>query len=658
MELNFILNYVNKVMNTSKSIEKSYWIYKLFTEMSKNYSLDSNEFKYTLLFLQGIVYPLNETDKKLNLSEKTVIKAILEKSGLTEKEYLKILKEKQDTGLAIETILSENKSIGLDDFGFDTINYDNNITSLYEDIYQINEFEGKNSVQYKIDYLKELFNKYSPEESKYITRLILGQLRIGSGFGTVRDACVWFLFPKIVGNDKKFNWVCDGEEIIPYYSYNVKNNEELNISEIDLNIYPIIENNQLSDNGFYTCSDIKSIKEYPKLYTELFNEKFNYTNDIFKLFQKIQTSINKGENMFEDFLKIEMETFTPIKSMLFKASSDETDALDTCGINYNGNERSAVLEYKYDGFRVQSHKKDMRVELYTRNLENVTNQFPDVVRYIQSLPVNEIILDGEIVAYGEDGKVRPFQEISQRIRRKYDIEETATKFPVKYVIFDILKLENQSTDKFTFIDRRNIIEQNIGYNNYEGLTLSQFKIVSSEEEIRDFFKIAVFEEQNEGVMVKRLDSEYHSGKHVGYGCKLKECLDPLDVVITGAEWGNGKRSDWLTSFNISIQDSNGNLKEVGKVSTGFKEKEGNDGVTFEFMTKILKPLIKSKNGKIVEVEPEIILEVAFEEIQESETYSSGYAIRFPRFKKLRTKPLNEISRIIDVEDTYKTQRGR
>jgi DNA ligase-1 len=162
----------------------------------------------------------------------------------------------------------------------------------------------------------------------------------------------------------------------------------------------------------------------------------------------------------------------------------------------------------------------------------------------------------------------------------------------------------------------------------------------------------------EGVMIKALDKQYSPGKRVGYGMKVKPVMETLDVVITRAEWGEGKRKGWLTSYYIAVQDKDGSLLEIGKVSTGVKELE-TTGTTYSQMTELLEKNKTKQEGKLVEVEPKVIIEVNYEEIQKSPTYSSGFALRFPRFIRLRPdKDIKEISTLDFVKELYSVQRGK
>ena len=158
-------------------------------------------------------------------------------------------------------------------------------------------------------------------------------------------------------------------------------------------------------------------------------------------------------------------------------------------------------------------------------------------------------------------------------------------------------------------------------------------------------------------MLKALDAPYKPGARVGHMVKLKETMENLDLVIIGAEWGEGKRAKWLSSFVVACRDEDGNLLEIGRVSTGLKEKK-EEGLSYAEMTELLEPLIISEKGKEVKVKPEIVIEVAYEEIQKSPTYSSGYALRFPRVVRQRTeeRSVDDISSLEYVQQLFDAQK--
>jgi len=245
--------------------------------------------------------------------------------------------------------------------------------------------------------------------------------------------------------------------------------------------------------------------------------------------------------------------------------------------------------------------------------------------------------------------------MSQRIKRKYNIEQMMKDFPVELNIFDIMCYKGENIMNKPFKERRKFLEKMVKQEKKKIVLAKQ--IVTSNEEKADKFYRASLASGEEGIMAKNLEGIYKPGSRVGYGIKVKPVMETLDLVIVGAEWGEGKRKGWLSSFVVACRDGK-DFIQIGKVGTGIKELES-DGVTFDELTKMLKPLIVEDKGKTVIVKPKIIIELNYEEIQKSPTYSSGFALRFPRVVRLRPdKPLSEVSSIRLVKKLYITQRSR
>tara|TARA_Y100000310_G_C20571924_1_gene758484 strand:- start:286 stop:1293 length:1008 start_codon:yes stop_codon:yes gene_type:complete len=314
------------------------------------------------------------------------------------------------------------------------------------------------------------------------------------------------------------------------------------------------------------------------------------------------------------------------------------------------------FEHKLDGFRMSVHSNGKEIKLFTRRLENVTNQFPDAVEMVKKhVKGKNFILDCEAVGFDyKSKKYLPFQNISQRIKRKYGIEDMAKKLPVELNVFDIIYYDGKNLMEKSLRERRELLEKIVKVKKRE-MVLTRKLVTDDANKVESFFNEAL-EHSMEGLMVKNYEGEYKPGRYVKGWMKLKNVLEPLDCVILGAEWGNGKRAGWLTSYYIAIL-IDGEFKEIGKVSSGIKEKEAQ--LTYWKMTEMLKPLILKTKGKKVDVKPKIILEVAYEEIQKSPTYSSGWGLRFPRVMRLRNdKSLNEISDIDLVKKIHNSQKKK
>jgi DNA ligase 1 len=377
--------------------------------------------------------------------------------------------------------------------------------------------------------------------------------------------------------------------------------------------------------------------------------------------ESIQKAIDKSNDLAiifdiarkgkpKDLKKVSLEIGKPIKAMLAQKANNFKEGFEKLG-------KPCAIEYKYDGFRLIIHKKGKQVILFTRSLENVTKQFPEVVEYVlKYVKGNSFILDSETVGFNKKTKeYTDFQAISQRIRRKYNIDKLQKELPVEVNVFDVLYYNNKSFLDEPFEKRAKLIREIISNCPYKIIASRQI-ITSDEKKAKEFYKKAL-EDNQEGVMMKSLESPYKPGRRVGNMVKIKPEERDLDLVITGAEYGTGKRSGWLSSFTISCRGKKrGDYLEVGKVGTGIKEKT-EQGISFEELTKKLKSLIVKEKGKEVKIKPKVVVAVTYQQIQRSPNYESGWALRFPRFTALRPdKPLSEIADIKEIEENFKNQR--
>ncbi len=380
------------------------------------------------------------------------------------------------------------------------------------------------------------------------------------------------------------------------------------------------------------CFHPKDITE-KKLYASLVQEAYDKSTDFAEVFEK---SLSKKLN------QIKLSPGKPVKVMLFPKAKNVEDAFRIIG-------KPAAFEYKYDGFRVMINKdKKGKIRIFTRRLEEVTGQFPEIASYVLSnVKGSNFIIDGEAVGYdSKTNNYTPFQAISQRIKRKYGIEEMAKNLPIELEIFDIIYYEDKDLIEEPFQKRRELLTKIVKEEPLK-IALAKQIVTSDSDEVEKFYEKAL-EENQEGLMGKSLSAPYKPGARIGYAVKLKPEDKDFDLVITGAEWGTGKRAGWLTSFDVSCRE-NENLLEIGKVSTGLKELK-EQGLSFEEMTERLNELKISESGRNIKVKPEIVVTVQYQNIQKSPTYTSGYALRFPRIKSLRPdRGIDDIATIEDVE---------
>lgn len=345
--------------------------------------------------------------------------------------------------------------------------------------------------------------------------------------------------------------------------------------------------------------------------------------------------------------KVRLKVGTSVQVLLAEKAPDLKTALKKFD--------RVALEYKYDGARVQIHKDGDKITLFTRRLENVTRQFPDLVKFAKKgLKPKKCIVDGEILGINpKTDKPLPFQQLSQRIQRKYDIEKMVKEIPIQANLFDVIYVDGKELFNTPFGERRATLKK-IVKPIPKKFQLAKQLVTKNLKKAEKFYKSAIAANQ-EGLIVKNLDSKYQPGRRVGYWLKVKPKMENLDLVIIGAEWGRGRRANWLSSFILACREQNtGEFLPCGMMGTGLTDNQ------FKEMTEKLKPLIVEEHGRRVEVKPKIVVEVGYEEIQRSPNYKSGYALRFPRLIRERTqdKGPKEADTLKRLKKIFTSQRKR
>ena len=334
-----------------------------------------------------------------------------------------------------------------------------------------------------------------------------------------------------------------------------------------------------------------------------------------------------------------MKPLTPLSFML----ADVMFSAEEIEQYYN---KPLICEFKYDGIRVQLHKFGVKVKMFSRKLEDVASSFPEIVSVVSSMP-SEFILDGEVLAYRADRPLH-FQELQKRLRRKAVTDHLMAEVPVVYVPYDIMYLNGQSLIDRPLTERKKLLSQ---FRFKEPIIYLGYRVMSTASEIAGAFR----ESRNaghEGLVVKELESQYYPGKRGRHWTKLKHELDTIDAVIVIAEYGHGKRAGTLSDYTFAVRDENdsGSLKTIGKAYSGLTDAE------IAKMTEKLRSITIKNEGYRLIVRPEIVLEVAFDSIQKSDRHNSGFALRFPRIKHIRTdKTVRDIDTLEKVQRIYERQ---
>ena len=335
--------------------------------------------------------------------------------------------------------------------------------------------------------------------------------------------------------------------------------------------------------------------------------------------------------------KVRIEPFRPVNFMLAEPVPDAAEAAN----RFKG---KAIAEYKYDGVRAQVHRRGDEIRIYSRRLEEITASFPEVSEGLSSAR-GDFIIDGEIVPFSE-GRPLPFQLLQRRLRRMEDFESAARNAPVILFAFDILMKGARETVDLPLSQRKTKLRATI-----EGTRAreAESQEVGSAEEIE-----AAFRKSRslgyEGLVIKDPGSVYVMGKRGSGWVKLKEELDTLDVVIVAAEYGHGKRAGVISDYTFAVRDGE-SLATIGKAYSGLTDEE------IDTMTEKLKEITTKDYGYRRDVKPEVVIEVAFDSIQKSTRHDSGYALRFPRIKRIRTdKSVSDIDTLEAVERIFSAQK--
>ncbi|MFW9861949.1 MAG: ATP-dependent DNA ligase [Candidatus Thorarchaeota archaeon] len=496
--------------------------------------VDPVEVRTSALFLGGCIFSESD-DRVLNVSWgglKSALKQVIDFS-------MEDLSESYqgDTGDAVAALLESGK------FTVQTGLFSTplSIKSLEDNFSVIAGLQGVGSKKKKEAILAQILREAAPIEAKYITALVLNDMRVGLSEGLLAE-----------GIARAFS------------------------------IEPILVRRAWSLTG-----DLGQVAEMAA----------------------------KGGASALDEIKVTL--FRPVKPML-ASPADSVDEVFRTGSSY-------AFEFKLDGARVQIHKQGDKVTIYSRRLQDVTESLPDIVEIVRRKVAAELaILDGEVVAVNDKGQPFPFQVVMRRFGRTREIEKTKDEVQLHLYVFDLLLLEAKQHIDSTFSERRELLESIVPQE-----FLIESYCTTSENEAESYFDKSKTL-GHEGLIAKQVDSAYVPGTRGKNWFKIKHSLDTMDLVIIAAEWGHGRRKNWLSDYHLAVRDPDtDSFIMIGKTYKGLTD------VEFDEMTSKLKSIATGKKGHVVTVKPEIVVEVLADEIQESPTYKSGMALRFARIVNIR-----------------------
>jgi DNA ligase-1 len=487
-------------------------------------------------FLLGRVFPAWESTT-LDVGPNLCHAALARAAGpnVTPDDVADRLAEAGEIGAVAEALdLGGQRGLGsYGDSGTDALT----VAEVDETLRAVAGAEGAGSRDRKLDRLFGLFTRADPLEARYLARLVLAEMRVGVGEGTVRDAV-----------SEAFDVPVDAVE-----------------------------------------------------------RAIQVTNDLGAV------AVRAREEGVAGLEAVELSVGRPVQAMLAEAGT-ATDAVEAWG--------TVAVETKFDGARVQVHRDGRgEIRVFSRNMADVTDALPEVVEFADREADAPLILDGEVVAVDDAGDPLPFQEVLRRFRRKHDVERTREEVAVEFHAFDCLHRDGTDLLDAPLTERRDHLDAALNAG------ISPLTLADDPAEV-EALETEALDSGHEGVMLKNPESAYTPGKRGRNWLKRKPDVETLDLVVTGAEWGEGRRATFLGTFEVSARDDDG-YAPVGNVATGITDERLAD------LTARFEPLIRREEGTEVDIRPEVVFEVGYEEIQRSSTYEGGYALRFPRFVAVR-----------------------
>ena len=311
-----------------------------------------------------------------------------------------------------------------------------------------------------------------------------------------------------------------------------------------------------------------------------------------------------------------IQLFRPLQPMLASPAEDVADAMTRLG--------EAALDYKLDGARVQVHRSGDDVRVFTRGLNDITDSVPELVESVRVLPVKEVVLDGEAIALREDGTPAPFQVTMARFGSRVDVDRLRKQTPLTTLFFDMLHVDGRSLLDDPAVERFSAMRDMLP----EPLIIP--RLITSDTEAAAAFMKQAKAAGHEGIVAKSLDAGYDAGRRGRAWLKVK-VADTLDLVVLAAEWGNGRRQGWLSNLHLGARNPHdGGFVMLGKTFKGLTD------TLLEWQTHELLAREIGREGHIVHVRPELVVEIAFEGVQKSSRYPGGVALRFARVRRYRS----------------------
>lgn len=455
------------------------------------------------------------------------------------------------------------------------------ISQVYKALFEIAKNNGEGSQERKVQLLVTLLNTLDPLSAKYVCRIIVGTLRLGFSTMTLLDSLSWAM----TGSKKE---------------------------------------NSLLEAAYQKKADIGKLAESYLAHTDE----------------------AKRQQALADY---NIEVGVPIVPQLCQVLASSEDVIEKM--------EEVYAEAKYDGLRVQIHLsrkglpnpvdggERIHVKSFTRNLEDSTHMFPELVKLLDQVQADEVIFDGEAIGYDPaTGKLLPFQETITR-KRKHDVEKATQNVPLRFFIFDVLAVDGKSLLETELRTRKELLQNILAET--EQFVRTSFLTTSDPKELQKFHEEQLAQGL-EGVVIKQVDSPYQSGRKGWYWVKMKQAAgthaklqDTIDCVVLGYYFGRGKRTEFgLGAFLVGVLTSEQTVVTIAKIGTGMSDEQIKELKKLADAIKVeTQPTAYSVTKELVPdvwIAPEIVAEIAADEITRSPLHTAGVALRFPRLIKLRS----------------------
>ncbi|MFF0259539.1 ATP-dependent DNA ligase [Streptomyces microflavus] len=310
----------------------------------------------------------------------------------------------------------------------------------------------------------------------------------------------------------------------------------------------------------------------------------------------------------------------PVQPMLAHTAASVTEAVDKLG--------PCAVEEKLDGIRVQVHRDGDRVRAFTRTLDDITDRLPELVTAVAALETGRFILDGEVIALGDDGRPRPFQETAARVGSRRDVAAAAAGVPIVPVFFDALSADGEDLLDLPYTERHTALARLVPEHLRVRRALVPEAGDADARRAAEAFLAETLERGHEGVVVKDLAAAYSAGRRGASWLKVKP-VHTLDLVVLAAEWGSGRRTGKLSNLHLGARRPDGTFAMLGKTFKGLTD------ALLEWQTEKLRELATGEDGHVVTVRPELVVEIAYDGLQRSTRYPAGVTLRFARVLRYR-----------------------